>query len=191
MRRLTSLLLSATLMAGALTVVAVSPASACARSVRKADAFRAMERGQSLDAGVVSASSGAETVSLLTFNLDASKVKPVYKIGETVNLDVTVTRPAKEDPLGNGVPMDRPYIEPAEGVIVGVGLHIGRVFLPGAAITDAQGVAHIKIKIESYAPAGQWADTSMYAWRVIQDTTCASIQEYGYTSAPRMFKTAR
>jgi hypothetical protein len=65
------------------------------------------------------------------------------------------------------------------------------VFLPGAAITDEKGVARIRIKIESYAPAGQWADTSMYAWRVVQETTCASIQEYGYTSAPRMFKTAR
>lgn len=191
MKRLTSLLLSATMMAGALSVVVVSPASACARSVRKADVFRAMRHGQSMDTGVVSASSGMETVSLLTFNLEIGKVKPVYEIGETVKLDVTVTRPAKEDPLGNGIPMDRPYVEPAEGVIVGVGLHIGRVFLPGAAITDAQGVAHIQIKIESYAPAGKWSDTSIYAWKVLQDTTCASIQEYGYASAPHMFKTAR
>lgn len=191
MRRLTSILLSATLMAGALTVVAASPASACARTVRKADVFRTMKHGDSMDAGVVTTSNGMEQVSLLTLNIEVADVKPVYKIGETAKIDVTVTRPAKEDPLGNGVPMDRPYVEPAEGVIVGVGLHIGRVFLPGAALTGADGVAHIKIKIESYAPAGQWADTSVYAWKVLQETTCASVQEYGYRSMPHMFKTAR
>jgi hypothetical protein len=128
---------------------------------------------------------------VLTFDLDVAPVKPVYKIGETVKIDVTVTRPAKEDPLGNGIPMDRPVVKPAEDVIVGVGLHIGRVFLPGAAITDANGVAHVKIKIESYAPAGQTADVSFYAWRIVQETTCATIQEYGYKSAPHMFKTGR
>ncbi|MEA2453736.1 MAG: hypothetical protein QOG04_2446 [Actinomycetota bacterium] len=158
-------------------------------ATRKADVFRAMKQDQSMDAGVASASSGMETISLLTLNLEASKVKPVYRIGDTVSFDVAVTRPAKEDPLGNHVPMDRPYVQPAPGVIVGVGFHIGRVFLPGAAITGDDGIAHIKIKIESYAPKGTWSDTSMYAWKVVQETTCATIQEYGYTTAPHQFKT--
>ncbi|MEA2516201.1 MAG: hypothetical protein QOG16_39 [Actinomycetota bacterium] len=189
MKRISSLLLSATLLAGALTTVAASPASACARAAGRKDVFRAMKNDQSLEAGVVKASAGMETVSLLTFNLDASKVKPVYNIGETVKIDVTVTRPAKEDPLGNGIPMDRPYYQVEPGVIVGIGLHIGRVFLPGAAITDDNGIAHVRIKIEDYAPKNTWVDSSMYAWRTVQETTCATIQEYGYASAPHHFKT--
>src|SRR5687767_6272200 len=150
MKRLTSILLAATLLAGLLTTVAASPAFACTGGVTRSAVFSAMKNGRSMDAGVVRANSSGsmEQISLLTFNLEIGEPKPVYKIGEVASIEVTVTRPAKEDPLGNGIPMDRPYVEPAEGVIVGVGLHIGRVFLPGAAITDAQGKTVIKIKIE-------------------------------------------
>jgi hypothetical protein len=188
-RRSTSLLLAAALVASALTVAA-SPASACSKTLRRGDVYRSMRNGDSLDAGVVRASGGMETIALLTFDLEVAKTKPTYSIGDVVAVDVTVTRPAKEDPLGNGIPMDRPYVEPVAGAIVGVGLYIGRVFLPGAAITGADGVAHVKIKLEDYAPAGKKVDTSIYAWRVVQETTCATVQEYGYTTVPGQFKTA-
>jgi hypothetical protein len=190
MRRLTSLLLAATLV-GALSVVSAAPANACKQAVTKRDVFGAMRSGQSLDAGVVRASGGMEQVALLTFNLEVGEVKPTYEIGDVVPIKVTVTRPAKEDPLGNGIPMDRPYVEPVEGVIVGVGLSIGRVFLPGAAITDADGVATVRIKLESYAPAGVKVDTSMYAWRIVYEMPCATVMEYGYQARPALFKTSR
>jgi len=192
MRPLTSILLSATLMAGALTVVSAAPASACKQAVTNRSVFRAMRSGDdSLDAGVVRASGGMEQVALLTFNLDVGKTKPAYEIGDVVPIDVTVTRPAKEDPLGNGVPMERPYVEPAEGVIVGVGLHIGRVFLPGAAITDANGVAKVRIKLEDWAPAGVKVDASMYAWKVVYEMPCATVMEYGYRTMPGLLRTSR
>lgn len=149
-----------------------------------------MRNEKDLDLGVVKTSGGMEAIALLTFDLEVGKLKPVYKIGDVVTVDVKVTRPAKEDPLGNGIPMDRPYVEPAEGVFVGVGLMMGRVFLPGAAITGADGVAHVKIKIQDYAPAGARVDASMYAWKIVYEVPCASIQEYGYTSMPGIFKTA-
>ena len=190
MRRLASILISATLVAGMLTTVGASPASACRRALVQSDVFRAMKQDQSLDGGVVSVSGGMEQVSLLTFNVELGKVKSAYRIGDVVPINVTVTRPAQEDPLGNGIPMERPFVEPAEGVIVGVGLHVGRVFLPGAAITDADGLARIRIKIEDYAPAGAKVDASIYAWKVIQETPCASVQEYGYKAAPSLFKTS-
>lgn len=193
MRRLTSVLMAVTLTAAALTTIAAAPASACSGAPGRTDVFSAMKNGRSMEAGVVRADSsgGMERVSLLTLHLEVAETKPVYRIGEIAEIKVTVTRPAKEDPLGNGIPMDRPYVEPAEGVTVGVGLHIGNVFLPGAAMTDARGVAKIKIKIASYAPAGQWADMSVYAWKVVQETACASVQEYGYKSLPRHFKTTK
>lgn len=191
MRRLTSVLIAATLVAGALVTVAGSPASACGRAVERRDVFRAMRNDQSLKAGVISVSGGMEQVSVLTFNLELGKLKPEYKIGDVVPIDVTVTRPAKEDPLGNGVPMERPVVEPAAGVIVGVGLHLGRVFLPGAGITDENGLARIRIKIQDYVPVGAKVDASIYAWKVIQETPCASVQEYGYMAARGLFKTSR
>lgn len=190
MRRFTSVLLAATLIAGALTTVAASPATACRRTVEKRDVFRAMMNDRDLNLGVVRTSRGMETVALLTFDLEIGKLKPVYRIGDVVAVDVKVTRPAEEDPLGNGIPMERLYFEPVEGVFVGVGLMMGRVFLPGAAITGADGVAHVKIKIQDYAPAGVKVDASVYAWKVVYEMPCASIQEYGYAAMPGVFKTA-
>ena len=190
MKRLTSLMLSTTLMAGALSAITATPALACGSSLQRADGFRAMKIGESLDAGVISVSGGLEYVSLLTFNLELGKTKREYEIGDTVTINITVTRPAKEDPLGNGIPMDRPYVEPAEGVTVGVGLSIGRVFLPGAAISNADGLARVKIKLEDYAPPNKTVDASIYAWKIVQQTPCLTVQEYGFTTRPGMFRTA-
>jgi hypothetical protein len=183
---LASLALSLMLLGGALVVVAPSSASACGAALTRKDVFRAMRNGK-----MAEASGGMETLSLKTLNLDYKSDKKIYKIGSIAEIKVNVTRPAKEDPAGQGIPMDRPYVEPAEGITVGVGLSIGRVFLPGAAITDANGDALVRIKIESYAPAGQWADVSVYAWNVLQETPCLTVQEYGYSTAPRMFRTTR
>src|SRR5688500_8435309 len=97
MRRFTSVVLAATLLAGALTTVAASPASACRRAVERRDVFRAMRNDQDLNLGVVKTSGGMETVALLTFDLEIGKLKPVYRIGDVVTIDVKVTRPARED----------------------------------------------------------------------------------------------
>ena len=191
MRRLTALFISATLASSVLLTAGATPAGACKRSVSKADVFHAMRTGSDLDAGIVRTSSGMESVALLTFNLELADTKKTYRIGDVVPIDVTVTRPAKEDPLGNGIPMERPYVEPVAGAIVGVGLYIGRVFLPGGAITDADGVARVRIKLAEYAPAGKLADASVYSWKSVYETPCASVQEYGYRTVPGMLRTTR
>lgn len=183
-----SLLLAATVVAGAFTALAPSTAGACGATVRNRDVFRAM-RNDTLAAGPVRAGA-METIALRTLHLEYEADKKVYKVGEVATIKVTVTRPAKEDPLGQGIPMDRPYVEPAVGVNVGVGLSIGRVFLPGAGLTDENGEALVKIKIENYAPAGKWADASAYAWKIVQATTCGTVQEDGFRIQPRMFRTA-
>ena len=162
-RRPFSLLLALLLLAGASVALTPSAAFACG---------------------------GVETLSLKTFHLEVQANKKVYKIGETANIKVTVTRPAEEDPLGNGIPMERPYVEPAPDVNIGVGLAIGRVFLPGAGITDENGVAIVRIKIERYAPRNQWADASAYAWKVLHEMPCATVQEDGFRMTPQMFRTA-
>jgi hypothetical protein len=144
--------------------------------------------------GDMARSGGMETLTLRTFHLEVKQYKKVYAIGDIAKIDVTVTRPANEDPLGEGQPMpwdERPYVEPAADAIVGVGLHIGRVFLPGAAMTDANGLAKIRIKIERYAPANQTIDASVYAWRVVQTTQCLTIQEDGYKAMPGTGRTVR
>ena len=193
MRRSVSILAALSLMIGTAVVMAAPTAGACGRQATRQEVFRAMRAGD-LRAGDLPFRGGVETATLRTFHLEVEQPKKTWKIGETAAFDVTVTRPANEDPLGEGEPMpwtERPYVEPAAGAIVGIGLHIGRVFLPGAAITDENGLAKVRIKIENYAPAGKVVDASVYAWKIFQETQCLTIQEDGYKILPRAGKTTR
>lgn len=183
-----SILTALTLLVGASIVLTPTSASACGRQLTKREVFRAMRDGDMANAGAM------ETLTLRTFHVEVKQDKKTYRIGDIAKFDVTVTRPANEDPLGEGTPMpwsERPYVEAVEGAIVGVGLHIGRVFLPGAALTDADGLAKVRIKIENYAPAGQVVDASIYAWKIVQETQCLTIQENGYKVLPGIAKTTR
>ena len=164
------------LIASAFSITAATPAAACAST--KAGVFRSLKAGN------------METVTFRTLHLEVEQPRTTYKVGETAKIKVTVTRPAKEDPLGEGTPIERPYVEPAPGVMVGVGLYIGNVFLPGAAVTNDEGLAVVRIKIENYVPVNKWADASAYAWKVVQDSPCATIQEDGYLQLPKLFKVA-
>lgn len=188
MRRSISILAASSLLVGA-SVTLAPTASACGQQLTRREVFKEMRTGD-----LARSSGGMETATFRTFHLEVKTDQKVYKIGDIAKIDVNVTRPANEDPLGEGNPMpwtDRPYVEAAEGAIVGVGLHIGRVFLPGAALTDANGDAKIRIKIEKYAPANTIIDASVYAWRVLQETQCLTIQEDGYKTLPAMGKTRR
>ena len=177
MRRFSLLLASSMLIA---TIgVAASPATATTGACGSRSAVR-----QALRAGQM------ETATLRTFDVEAKVKKPVYDRGALAEIDVTVTRPAKEDPLGEGTPLpiERPIVEPAPDVYVGIGVYIGNVFLPGFAITGPDGVAKVRIKIERYAPANTIADVSIYAWKVARDTPCLTVQEDGYRQFPEMFR---
>lgn len=190
MRRSISLLAVASMLLGA-SVVMAPTASACgAAAYSRGDVFSALRKGND----PARSGNAMETLTLRSFHVEVVQDKKVYNIGDIAKFEVTVTRPANEDPAGEGNPMpwgERPYVQPAPGAIVGIGLHIGRVFLPGAALTDDKGVAKIRIKIENYAPANTIVDASVYAWRVVQTTQCLTIQEDGFKVMPRTARTVR
>ena len=171
-----ALLAAAALLAASMIVTAAPSASACA-PMTKRDVFKGLRAGT------------METMSLRTLNIDITWPK-VVEVGDVAVIKANVTRPAKEDPAGLGIPMERPYVEPAEGVTVGVGLSIGQVYLPGAGMTDAKGNTTIRIKLEPWTPRGKKVNASSYAWRVAYYNQCLTIQEDGYTAAPGAFKTA-
>ena len=166
---------AATLVAAVLVAATPNLAHACMPFTRQT-AFENMRNGNT------------ETVTLHTFHLDVTYPK-VAEIGSTITIKVKVTRPAKEDPAGLGIPMERPIVEPAEDVIVGVGLSIGYVFLPGAALTNEKGIAKVKIIMQDYAPADKAVHMQVYAWKVMQQTPCATVQEDGYKAVPKAFRT--
>ena len=175
MRRRTALALTTALLAGLLSFGAATPAQACSsRGVRT----------------MLRSGSAIEVVSLRTYHLVVEADKPAYKIGDTAVVNVTVTRPAHEDPLGQGIPIEPAESYPAEEVNVGIGLRIGEVFLFGHALTNAEGLAKVKIDIKDYTPAGK-ASADAYAWKTVQETPCAKVEENGYTSKPNLFTVFR
>ena len=132
----------------------------------------------------------AETIVLKTFHLVVESDKKVYKVGDTAKINVTVTRPAHEDPAGQGIPIDPPQSEPAEAIDVGIGLRVGDVFLFGHSITNAEGKASVKVRLEPWTPPGN-AIADAFAWHVIQDTPCLRIEENGYQQKPNIFQVVK
>ncbi len=127
-----------------------------------------------------------ETLSLRTFKIDAKPQRKTYKVGQTVLIEALVVRPDDTDPFQQGIPTDGVDKRPAEGINIGAGLLIGDVFLPGFAVTDAEGKALLKIKLEKYVKPAV-VDVALYAWNVVQDTPCLRVEENGYRAYPEMF----
>ncbi len=131
-----------------------------------------------------------ETIALKTFHLVLEADKKVYEVGDVATVNVTVTRPAHEDPVGAGVYYEPPQSFPAEDVNVGMGLRIRDVFLFGYALSDQDGNAAVKIKIEPWTPAGT-ALADGFAWLVALETPCLRVEENGYRQEPRIFKVVK
>ena len=131
---------------------------------------------------------GMDYVGLNTLHVDIGKFDKSYHRGDKVSVHVKVTRPSENDPAGLGVTVPRPVGQPAEEVNVGVGLSIGRVFLPGYTLTNAKGKGVARIKIENYAPVGKWAAVRAYAYQERVNTPCLIVEEQGYRDVARAFK---
>ena len=125
-----------------------------------------------------------ETITLRSFHVVVKADRKTYRIGQTAKLTATVTRPAHEDPFGQGVGFTPPASAPAEDVVVGVGL--GNAYLYGHGKTNARGKVLVKVKITPYTPPGS-ADADVFARKTQVRTICASLEEVGYTRKPNLF----
>jgi hypothetical protein len=172
-------LVATALLAGALSLAPVR-ASAC--SGPSAMSTRAMVRAVATQEG----RNSLETITLRTFKVTVKSDRKAYKIGQVARLTATVTRPAEEDPLGQGIGFESPTSFPAEDVVVGLGLSVGDVYLYGHGTTNAQGKAVIKVKITSYTPPGP-ATADVFARKTQVRTICASLEEVGYKRVPKLF----
>lgn len=132
----------------------------------------------------------AETLIVYSFHVEITSPSKTYKIGQVAKIDVKVTRPNDEDPLGLGVPITPPTEENVEGANVGVGLQVGDVFLPGYALTNEDGVAHVKIKLESWTQPGS-ADVRALAWLEAADGGCLIVEEQGFAQEEDLFVVTR
>ncbi len=128
-----------------------------------------------------------EIVQLRTLNVVAKVSKKVYKVGETAIFKITITRPAHEDPAGQGIPVDPPTTQPAEGISIGVGLIVDDVYLWGLGMTDEAGKTTIRIDLKSYTPAGT-AQARAFGKKNVVDSPCLVIDEIGFLPMPNAFE---
>ncbi|MDP9066755.1 MAG: hypothetical protein M3N53_00210 [Actinomycetota bacterium] len=107
------------------------------------------------------------SLPLRNFKIEASWQTPSVSVGDVAKLKVLVTRTADEDPVtddGVPYPTGRPMNEPAEGVSLGLGFLVGDTFLTAGGLTDANGRAVVKVRIESYARPGT-GESTVYGQR--------------------------
>ena len=118
---------------------------------------------------------------LRTLHVEAVPSKKVLKPGDTFSVDVTVTRPAREDPVGQGIEFESPVSVPAEGVTVGLSVWVGeRTYFWQVGMTDAEGKETLKLKVPANAELGE-ALASVSARHWIKND-CPDILEDGYTN---------
>lgn len=134
-----------------------------------------------------SAACGVEIVPLTTLHLEIETTRPVYEVGESAVFNVVVSRPAHEDPLGQGIEIPPPHSFPAEDVPVGIGLMVDDVYLWGLGRTNGDGMTSIKVPLKSYTPEGI-AQARAFAQKTLVDTPCLTVNEIGYRPLPDAFR---
>jgi hypothetical protein len=143
------------------------------------------------EAKVACSSSNLEFVYLTTFKLDVKMPKRTpYHPGDKVPFPTTVTRPAEEDPLGQGIPTPRPYVEPAPDVPVVIVAFADDVLLIDYKLTDAEGKVNLALKLPKYMPEGP-VSARIYAQKLLADTNCMTIYEVGELTIGHAFHVDR
>ena len=124
---------------------------------------------------------GGGVLVLRSLHVVAEPSKTKVKPGEKFTVDITVTRPAHEDPVGQGLEFEPPASVPAEGVTVGLSVWVGeRTYFWQVGLTDAEGKNTMTLRVPKNAEAGKaLASASARHW-IKND--CPDILEDGYTN---------
>lgn len=142
------------------------------------------------EAKLACASTNLEFIYLTTFKLDVKMPKGKFGPGDKVPFPTTVTRPAEEDPIGQGVQTPRPHVEPAPEVPVVIVAFADDVLLIDYKLTDANGKVNLALKLPKYMPEGG-VSARIYAQKLFRDTNCITIYEVGELTMGHAFHVDR
>lgn len=122
-----------------------------------------------------------DTEPTRTFDVRIKVVEDVYRLGETAQFRVKVTRA-----------LHGQRVAPAEGAEVSVTIDLGDVTLAGGAVTNDEGRALVKVLLRDHASTG-WADVAAHAHKHTVDVPCHSEleQEFGSVEKGDLFKVVR
>jgi len=118
---------------------------------------------------------------LRTLHVEAHPSKKVVRRGEKFKVHVKVTRPAHEDPAGEGMEVSPPTSAAAEGVTIGLSIWVGdRTYFWQVGMSDQNGEDVLTLKVPKNAELGPaLASASGRHW-IKND--CPDILEDGYTN---------
>lgn len=122
---------------------------------------------------------GGRRTYLYTFTVRTKWEAKTFARGETARVTVTVTRPAPEDPLQNGIPVPSPVGIPAEGVLVQTSLPDYFPPLWDQGTTNEAGKVKLGIRLPRDAKLGP-TYAATYASVVYNGNGCPDIEEFGY-----------
>ena len=126
-----------------------------------------------------------EYVSLNTYYVDIKPLAKSYSRSDTVKVEVSVTRPARSDPIGLGVPINHNVGVPAPDVTVGVGIGVRRTFTSGAGRTDATGRVTVPVPLRRLTTGV--ASVRAFAYKEHLNTPCLLVEESGFGKRKRAF----
>ena len=145
--------------------------------------FGSLMAPTSAGAGAAAANSacGGSVLVLRSLHVEAHPSKTVVRRGEKFKVHIKVTRPAHEDPAGEGIEFTPPTSAPAEDVTVGLSIWVGeRTYFWQVGVTDANGEDTLTVKVPKNAEYGS-ALASASGRRWIKND-CPDILEDGYTN---------
>lgn len=138
----------------------------------------------------------AEVIYARMYHVQVEDLKPVYRIGDKISFKITLTTPAREDPVGLGQPLDPPHTEPAPDVQVSVAMFVGpqgeESFLYGIGTSGAEGKITIPVKIKKYVKPGP-AHVRVYGEKYMAKdvASCFSHVWFGDKQMPNAFRVIR
>ncbi|MDQ3957494.1 MAG: hypothetical protein M3273_04140 [Actinomycetota bacterium] len=118
--------------------------------------------------------------TLETFEVRTKWNKKVYAPGETVKVQVTVLRPAKKDPSGQGIPLDPPQQHPVEDAKVWVAFTVGVPPVFGIGYTNEDGTLLLKIPLRKDIRGGVEATTRASKMYNESGPDCTNVEEFGH-----------
>ena len=113
------------------------------------------------------------------FTVEASWQKRVFTNDETAAITLTVTRPAPEDPLGLGLPIDSPISIPVEGATAWTTVLTRYPYPYGYGETNADGKAKIRVPLELLKKPGPY-DVTHNAEIWTNKDGCPDIHQWGF-----------
>lgn len=160
--------------------------------VRRALPLLLVLGGATVAPGAVQAHCGAPQ-KLQTFTVRTEWSKNSYRVGEKAKVDVLVTRPGKDDPSGNGIPMPGEVPpQPVEGARITSFLSATVPLVGGIAESDGNGEATIRFEIEDHLKGPQTVFTRASIMRKSGlPNDCTDVVEEGEKNDDPAFKAKR